>query len=150
MGLVWLGAVLYKLGKLRYPTASQDTKNTTTHNNQHERRRPTHQRLWPSPSMGRPAAPPTDGASAPQHHTQAASRRACASCCWFACLGGRNERHQKIERGGSALALGGRRFKCLNNNQMGGGSTLEGALEKRRGWVGTCGEDGCPSFGGSK
>jgi hypothetical protein len=27
-------------------------------------------------------------------------------------------------------------------------STLEGALEKRRGRVGTCGEDGCPSFGG--
>ncbi len=26
-------------------------------------------------------------------------------------------------------------------------STLEGALEKRRGRVGTCGEDGCPSFG---
>ncbi len=26
-------------------------------------------------------------------------------------------------------------------------STLEGALEKRRGWVGMCGEDGCPSFG---
>ncbi len=36
MGLVWLGAVLYKIGKLCYPTASQDTKNTTTHNNQHE------------------------------------------------------------------------------------------------------------------
>ncbi len=26
-------------------------------------------------------------------------------------------------------------------------SRLEGALEKRWGWVGTCGEDGCPSFG---
>jgi hypothetical protein len=26
--------------------------------------------------------------------------------------------------------------------------TLEGALEKRRGRVGTCGEDGCLSFGG--
>jgi hypothetical protein len=25
---VLLGALLYKLGKLRYPTASQDTKNT--------------------------------------------------------------------------------------------------------------------------
>jgi hypothetical protein len=32
MGLVWLGAVLYTLGKLRYPTASQDTKS-----NQHEK-----------------------------------------------------------------------------------------------------------------
>jgi hypothetical protein len=28
--------------------------------------------------------------------------------------------------------------------------TLEGALEERQGWVGTCGEDGCPTFGGSK
>ncbi len=26
--------------------------------------------------------------------------------------------------------------------------TLEGALEKRQGQVGMCGEDGCPSFGG--
>ena len=25
---------------------------------------------------------------------------------------------------------------------------LEGVLEKRRGWVGTCGEDSCPSLGG--
>ena len=37
---VLLGALLYKLGKLRYPTASQDTKNTTTHNNQHEQAPP--------------------------------------------------------------------------------------------------------------
>jgi hypothetical protein len=40
MGLVWLGAVLYKLGKLHYFNASQDTKNTTTHNNQHEQAPP--------------------------------------------------------------------------------------------------------------
>jgi hypothetical protein len=33
-------------------------------------------------------------------------------------LGGRNERHRKIERGGSALALGGCHFTSLNNNQM--------------------------------
>ena len=26
---------------------------------------------------------------------------------------------------------------------------LGGALERRRGWVGTCGEDGCLSFGES-
>ena len=38
--------------------------------------------------------------------------------------GGQHERHQKIERGGSALALGGRRFKCLNNNQMGDGDDV--------------------------
>jgi len=39
-------------------------------------------------------------ASTPRSHTQAASRRACARCRWFARLGGQNERHQKIERGG--------------------------------------------------
>jgi hypothetical protein len=43
---VLLGALLYKLGKLCYPTASQDTKkHNNTHNNQHEQCRPTHQRL---------------------------------------------------------------------------------------------------------
>ncbi len=35
-----LGALLYKLGKLRYPTASQDINNTATHNNQHEQAPP--------------------------------------------------------------------------------------------------------------
>ncbi len=35
LGVHWV-ALLYKLGKLRYPIASQDTKNTTTHINQHE------------------------------------------------------------------------------------------------------------------
>ena len=42
--------------------------------------------------------------------------------------GGQHERHQKIERGGSALALGGRRFKCLNNNQMGDGDYVRGCV----------------------
>ena len=86
--------------------------------------------------MGRAVAPPNHGASAPRHHTQAASRRACACCRWSARLGGRNERHRKIERGGSALALGGRRFKCLNNNQMGDGNDVRGCVgeEARLGW----------------
>ena len=42
--------------------------------------------------------------------------------------GGQNERHQKIERGGSALALGGHHFKCLNNNQMGDGDGVGGCI----------------------
>ncbi len=50
--------------------------------------------------------------------------------------GGQNERHRNIERGGSALALGGRRFKCLNNNQMGDGDEVRGCVveEARLGW----------------
>jgi len=50
--------------------------------------------------------------------------------------GGQNERHRKIERGGSALALGGRRFKCSNNNQMGDRDDVRGCVgeEVRLGW----------------
>ncbi len=35
MGLVWLGAVLYKMGKVRV-LYRKPQPNTTTHNNQHE------------------------------------------------------------------------------------------------------------------
>jgi hypothetical protein len=35
MGLVWLGAVLYKMGKVRVLCCKPEP-NTTTHNNQHE------------------------------------------------------------------------------------------------------------------
>jgi hypothetical protein len=106
------------------------TQNTTTQYTtiNMSRSRPTLQRLALSLSMGRAVAPPNHGASAPRHHTQAASRRACACCRWSDRLGGRNERHQKIERGGSALALGGHRFKCLNNNQMGDGDEVRGCV----------------------
>ncbi len=128
MGLVWLGAVLYKMGKVRVLYR----KLTTQHNH-------TQQPTWAatallssgfalSLSMGRAVAPPNHGASAPRSHTQAASRRACARCRWFARLGGRNERHPKIERGGSALALGGCHFKCLNNNQMEDGVNVKGCV----------------------
>jgi hypothetical protein len=48
-------------------------------------------------------------------------------------LGGQNERHQKIERGRSALALGGRRFKCLNKNQMGYGDDVKGCVGEETG-----------------
>ncbi len=71
----------------------------------------------PSLSMSRAVAPPNHGTAAPQRHAQAASRRGCARCHWFACLGRQNKRHQIIERGG-CLALGGRRFININNNQM--------------------------------
>ena len=50
--------------------------------------------------------------------------------------GGQNERHRKIERGGSALAIGGRCFKCSNNNKMGNGDEVRGCIgeEVRLGW----------------
>ncbi len=55
----------------------------------------------PSLSMGGAVAPPNHGAAALQCHAQAVTRRGCARCCWFACLGWRNgKRHQIRERGG--------------------------------------------------
>jgi hypothetical protein len=45
-------------------------------------------------SMGGAVEPPNHGAAAPQRHAQAATRRGCARCHWFACLG-----RQKMVRG---------------------------------------------------
>ncbi len=99
-------------------------------------------------SMGRAVAPPNHGATALQLHAQAMSRRGCARCRWFARLGRRNKRHQIIERGGGALALGGRRFININNNQMEDGVDIRGCIgEEARPGRNVCGEDGCPSFG---
>ncbi len=51
-------------------------------------------------SMGGAVVPPNHGATAPQRHAQAATRRGCACCHWFTCLGRQNKRQQIIERGG--------------------------------------------------
>ena len=96
-----LRAQLYKMGK-KYDTIVHEHNTTTqpqhtTTNMSHCR--PTLQRLWPSPSMGRAVAPLNHGAAAPQHHAQAASRRACIRCCWFARLDGRKQRDRNKERG---------------------------------------------------
>jgi hypothetical protein len=54
---------------------------------------------------------------------QAASRRACIRCLWFACLEGQKERDRKIEGGGAAWVLkGGCRFANTHNNQIKFGS----------------------------
>jgi hypothetical protein len=82
----------------------------------------------PSLSMGRAVAPPNHGAAAPQCHAQAASCQGCTCCHWFARLGRQNKRHQIIERGGGALALGGRRCININNNQMEDGVDVRGCI----------------------
>jgi hypothetical protein len=128
VGLVWLGALLYKKGKVRV-LYRKPQPNTTTHNNQHEPQPPY-------PSAALPSLSPWAEQSClqivvpllPRECAQVASHQACTCCRWFARLGGQNERHQKRERGGSALTLGGRRFKCLNNNQMGDGDKVRGCV----------------------
>jgi hypothetical protein len=71
---------------------------TTTHNNQHEPRRPTLHRLELSPSMVRPATPPIHGAAASYRLAQGTRRQVRQRRCWFPCLGRQREPYQKIER----------------------------------------------------
>ena len=126
---VWSGWVLYSTKRVKLGTLPQATTQDNTHNNQHEPQPPY-------PPAALPSLSPWAEQSCPQivvlllsHEcAKVASRQACARCRWFARLGGQNERHRKIERGGSALALGGRRFKCLNNNQMGDGVDIRGCI----------------------
>jgi hypothetical protein len=119
----------------------QKKNNTHRHNNQQDEPcHPTLQQLCPLSLHGRAVAPPNHGATAPQRHEQAASYQGCDCCRWFACLGRQNKRHQIIERGG-VLALGGRRFININNNQM------EDSVDIR-GCVGEEVRPGCNVWGG--
>jgi len=119
--------VLYttKRVKLGYSTASH---NPTQHT-QHEPHPPYPPAALPSLSpWAEESCPHIVVPLLPHECAQVASRQARARFRWFARLGGQNERHRKIERGGSVLALGGRRFKCLNNNQMGDGDDVRGCV----------------------
>jgi len=66
----------------------------TTHNNQHEPRRPTLHRLETSPSMGRPAAPPNHGAAASYRLARGERSQVMQSRCWFPCLGRQRKPYQ--------------------------------------------------------
>ncbi len=112
-------------------------KHSNTHNNQHEWRRPNHQRLWPSPSMGRPAAPPTNGAATPYGPMQDTRHWVRRHRCWYPCLGRRNATHQKIERERWGLGL---RWPPIDqvkqqSNKLGGTSRWDVRAEAR--WAGS-------------
>ncbi len=81
-------------------------------------------------SMGRAAAPPNHGTSTPRHHTQAESHRACARCCWFACLEGQNERWEasKNRERGVCLGLRWPPFIYISNNQLADGVDVRGRV----------------------
>ena len=96
-------------------------------------RRPTLQRRWPSLSMGRLSAPPTNGAAASYHSHK---RRPCSGLAarWLVCLFGAPKRDASKNREmGGALDLGG---CCLmmgyNNQPRIGGSNNGDVLERRR------------------
>ncbi len=84
--------------------------NTSTTSSSHH-----HPAAFPSLSVGRAATPLNHGAAPPQYHAQAASHWACIHCHWFACLGGRKKRDQKIEGRGHKC---GRHFANTCNNPI--------------------------------
>ncbi len=79
---------------------TQNTTHTDTTTNKMSRATLPSSGFAPSLSMGRAVVPPNHGAATPQRHAQAATRRGCARCHWFARLGRRNKRHQIRERKG--------------------------------------------------
>jgi len=92
-------------------------------------------------SMGRAVAPPNRSVAAPHRHTEAARCRCCARCRWFAFLGGFEVTESNLERGGGALALGGRISIKTRNNQIKVGVDVgrgfgEGARPGRNVWGG--------------
>ena len=84
------------VAKKRTQPQTQHTQHTTT---KMGCRRPTLQRLQPSPSMSRPAAPPNHGAATPYGPMQGACHRVRRRRCWFPCFGHHNATHQITERG---------------------------------------------------
>ena len=124
----------YKMRK-KYCTSTTQPHNhtTTTHTTINiSRCRPTLQRLRPSPSMGRPAAPPNHGAAAPYGPMHGSRHRLCSRRPSIPCFGASKCNPSKNREGDGALALGGRRLITANNNQpkvgvCGGGDIGEGA-----------------------
>ncbi len=92
--------VLYSTNWANYATLpqarTQQTQQHTQH--QHERHLPTHQQLWPSPSISRLAAPRTNSATTPYGPMQGTRHQVRRCHCWYPCLGCRNATHRKIER----------------------------------------------------
>ncbi len=102
----------YRLAKSMVQNKTQQHK---THNNQHEMLRPYPPVALPSPSMGRPVAPPTHGAEATKVPKQGVRRRVCAKCGWFPCSGCHTETPQKSERGEGSWPYGQNLIKTHNN-----------------------------------
>jgi hypothetical protein len=106
----WLKSVLY-----RKPQHKTQPQHTTTNMS---RRRHTLQRRWPSLSMGRLSAPPTNGAAASYRSHK---RRPCSGLAarWLVCLfaGAPKRDASKNREMGGALDLGGRRLMMAYINQ---------------------------------
>ena len=109
MSTKWVKSVLY-----RKPQHKTQPQHTTTNMS---RRRPTLQQHWPSLSMSRLSAPPTnDAAASYRSHTRRPWSGLAAR--WLVCLFGAPKREaSKNRKMGGALDLCGRRLMMAYNNQ---------------------------------
>jgi hypothetical protein len=146
MGWVLYSTKWVKSGLYREPQHKTQPQHTTTNMS---RRRPTLQRRWPSLSMGRLSAPPTNGAAA-SYRSHAWRPWSGLVARWLVCLFGAPKRDASKNREmGRALDLGGRRMMMAYNDQprIGGSNNGDGRAEAR-GQESAWG-DTVPSFGAS-
>jgi hypothetical protein len=101
--------------RLAKSMVQHETQQHKTHNNQHEMLLPYPPAALPSPSMGRPVAPPTHGAEATKVPKQGVRRRICARRGWFPCSGRHTETPQKSERQEGSWPYGQNLIKTHNN-----------------------------------
>ena len=137
----WVKSVLY-----RKPQHNTQPQHTTTNMS---RCRPTLQRHWPSLSMGRLSAPPTNGAAA-SYRSHARRSWSGLAAQWLVCLFGAPKRDASKNREmGGAVDLGGRRLMMAYNNQPRiSGSNNGDVRAEARGQESARG-DTVPSFGAS-
>jgi hypothetical protein len=137
----WVKSVLY-----HEPQHKTQPQHTTTNMS---RRRPSLQRRWPSLSMGRLLAPPTNGATA-SYRSHARRPWSGLAARWLVCLFGVPKRDASKNREmGGALDLGGCHLMMAFNNQprigrSGNGDVRVEARGRESAWG-----DTVPSFGAS-
>jgi hypothetical protein len=114
------------------------------------RRRPTLQQRWPSLSMGRLLAPPSNGAAASYRSHARHPWSGCLTARWLVCLFGAPKRDASKNREmGVALDLGNRRLMMayINQPRIGGhnnGDVRADACGRESAWG-----DTVPAFGAS-
>ncbi len=121
----WVKSVLY-----RKPQHKTQPPHTTTNMS---RRCPTLQWRWPSLSMGRLSAPPTNGAAA-SYRSHPRRPWSGLAARWLVCLFGAPKRDALNNREiGGALDLGGLRLMMAYNNQprISGSDNGDGRAEVR-------------------
>jgi hypothetical protein len=111
----WLVSDQISTCPLAKSTVQHKTQQHKTHNNQHEMPQSYPPAALPSPSMGRPVAPPTHVPGATKVPKQGVRRRVCAQRGWFPCSGCRTETPQKSERREGSWPYGQNLIKTHNN-----------------------------------